>query len=165
MIIKWFNICTIKCMFTFLGDDLHWLLAGTERREGDNSCQPVVLQSGARPVDPGRQLRFPQVDHLSLPTARSCAAIHLCLGGRHGRGWRTFAYPVEAGCRGYTGSSIQRFLKSLDITGSKALRDLAGELLALAPKPGNPQKIYVRGVQVGLVKFMGWHTNEKPFGN
>lgn len=45
-------------------------------------------------------------------------------------GWRTFTYPVEVGCRGYTGLSTQPFLKSLGITGSKlkeALRDLAEE--------------------------------------
>eukprot|EP00064_Thunnus_orientalis_P000438 superscaffoldBa00000022_g439 len=34
-------------------------------------------------------------------------------------GWRVFTNPVEVGCRGYTGTSSQWFLKSLEITGSK----------------------------------------------
>lgn len=45
-------------------------------------------------------------------------------------GWRAFIYPVEVGCKGYTGTSTQRFLKSLGITGSKlrkTLKDLAEE--------------------------------------
>lgn len=34
-------------------------------------------------------------------------------------GWRSLTYPEEIGCRGYTGSSIQRVQKSLPVTGSK----------------------------------------------
>ena len=44
--------------------------------------------------------------------------------------WRAFIYPVEVGCRGYTGASTQRLLKSLGIKGSKlkkALKVLAEE--------------------------------------
>lgn len=45
-------------------------------------------------------------------------------------GWRAVTYPVEVGCRGYTGTSTQWLLRSLGITGSKlrkALKDLAEE--------------------------------------
>lgn len=41
-------------------------------------------------------------------------------------GWRAFVCPVEVGCRGYTGTSTQRFLKSLGIL-RKAHKDLAEE--------------------------------------
>lgn len=54
-----------------------------------------------------------------------------------------FICPVEEGCRSYTGTSTQRFLKSLGTSGSnltKALKPGRGgrrrELLALASKEG-----------------------------
>lgn len=45
-------------------------------------------------------------------------------------GWRAFSYPVEVWCRGYTGASTQRLLKSLGVKGfklKKALKVLAEE--------------------------------------
>ncbi|RXN24825.1 hypothetical protein ROHU_021965 [Labeo rohita] len=45
-------------------------------------------------------------------------------------GWRAYTFPVEVGCRGFTGTSTQRFLKTLGVRGhklQKALKDLAEE--------------------------------------
>ena len=45
-------------------------------------------------------------------------------------GWRPFTFPVEVGCRGFTGTSTQRLLKTLGVTGpnrKRALHDLAEE--------------------------------------
>ncbi|KAK7912697.1 hypothetical protein WMY93_012908 [Mugilogobius chulae] len=45
-------------------------------------------------------------------------------------GWRAYTFPVEVGCRGYTGSSTQRFLKTIGVNGPhlrKALKDMAEE--------------------------------------
>lgn len=47
-------------------------------------------------------------------------------------GWKTFTYPVEVGCRGYSGSSTQQILKSYSERYGRGGRE--GELLALAPK-------------------------------
>lgn len=46
-------------------------------------------------------------------------------------GWRAVTHPVEVGCRGYTGSSIQWLLRLLGIIGSKlrkALKNLIRRL-------------------------------------
>ncbi len=43
-------------------------------------------------------------------------------------GWHAFTYPVEVGCRGFSGTSTQWLLKSLCVRGTKlsrALEDLA----------------------------------------
>ncbi|KAK7910434.1 hypothetical protein WMY93_015118 [Mugilogobius chulae] len=48
----------------------------------------------------------------------------------HQAGWRAYTFPVEVGCRGYTGSSTQRFLKTIGVNGPhlrKALKDMAEE--------------------------------------
>lgn len=45
-------------------------------------------------------------------------------------GWRAVTHPVDVGCRGYTGTSTQWFLRLLEIIGSKlrkALKDLVEE--------------------------------------
>ncbi|GAA6076942.1 uncharacterized protein LOC118335673, partial [Tachysurus ichikawai] len=45
-------------------------------------------------------------------------------------GWRAYTFPVEVGCRGFNGTSTQRFLKTLGVRGAKlqkALKDLAEE--------------------------------------
>lgn len=43
-------------------------------------------------------------------------------------GWRAYIYPVEFGCRGFTGISIQRFLKNLGVRGSKLEKVLKDEV-------------------------------------
>ncbi len=43
-------------------------------------------------------------------------------------GWRALFYPVEVGCRGFTGTSTKQLLKSLCVRGpklAKALKELA----------------------------------------
>lgn len=45
-------------------------------------------------------------------------------------GWRAFTFPVEVGCRDFTGTSTQWLLKTLGVTGPKrkrTLQDLAEE--------------------------------------
>jgi len=45
-------------------------------------------------------------------------------------GWSAVSYPVEVGCRGFVGTSTQRFLKSMGVTGPKlrnAMKVLAEE--------------------------------------
>lgn len=48
-------------------------------------------------------------------------------------GWRPFTFPVEVGCRGFTGTSTQRLLKTLGVTGWGGG---GRELLAMAQKEG-----------------------------
>lgn len=45
-------------------------------------------------------------------------------------GWSTTIYPVEVGCRGFVGTSIQRLLRKVGVSGARlkrASRDLAEE--------------------------------------
>ena len=58
-------------------------------------------------------------------------------------GWSTVICPVEVGCREFIGTSIQRLLRNVGVTGpklKKASKDLAGgksKLLAVAKKEGH----------------------------
>eukprot|EP00064_Thunnus_orientalis_P005499 superscaffoldBa00000541_g5513 len=80
----------------------------------------VIMAELTFPWEEGMEAAFERKKEKYTELAAVCSQV----------GWRAFTYPVEIGCRGYTGTSSQRFLKSLGITGSKlrkALKDLVEE--------------------------------------
>lgn len=60
-------------------------------------------------------------------------------------GWSTAICPMEVGCRGFIGTSIQRLLRNVGVTGPKLKKASGGlgrgsrksELLAMAEKEGH----------------------------
>nr|XP_061825268.1 uncharacterized protein LOC133612115 [Nerophis lumbriciformis] len=84
------------------------------------STKTVIMVELTVPWEEGMEAAFERKRDEYLELASECAQA----------GWRPFTYPVEVGCRGYTGASTQRLLKSLGIKGSnlkKALKALGEE--------------------------------------
>ena len=84
------------------------------------STKTVIMVELTVPWEEGMEAAFERKRDKYSELASECSQA----------GWRAFTFPVEVGCRGYTGVSTQRLLKSLGIKGSKlkkALKVLAEE--------------------------------------
>ena len=84
------------------------------------STKTVIMVELTVPWEEGMEAAFERKRDKYSELANECSEA----------GWRAFTYPVEVGCRGYTGASTRRLLKSLGIKGSKlkkALKVLAEE--------------------------------------
>lgn len=84
------------------------------------STRTVIMAELTVPWEEGMEAAFQRNKEMYPELAAVCSEA----------GWKAFIYPVEVGCKSYTGTSTQWFLKSLGITGSrltKALKDLTGE--------------------------------------
>lgn len=80
----------------------------------------VIMAELTVPWEDGLEAAFERKKEKYAELAAACAQA----------GWRAYTYPVEVGCRGFTGTSIQRFLKTLGIRGNKlerVLKELAEE--------------------------------------
>ena len=76
------------------------------------AMKTVVMAELTVPWEDGLEAAFERKKERYAELAAACAQA----------GWRAYTYPVEVGCRGFTGTSIQRLLKTLGIRGAKLER-------------------------------------------
>lgn len=78
----------------------------------------IVLWSATTKVVIMVELTVPWEEHMEAAHEHKKGKYAELAAACSQAGWRPFTFPVEVGCRGFTGSSIQRLLKTLGVTTS-----------------------------------------------